>query len=150
MKVIIGSDHGGYAMKEELISFLKSMKKYDVINMGCFSLESVDYPDIAFNVSKEVLREKNSLGILICGTGIGMSITANKVKGIRCALCSEEYSALMTRRHNDSNLLALGGRVIGLELAKSIVTTFLQADFDGGRHKDRINKIEEIERNFCL
>jgi len=149
MKIVIGSDHGGYAMKEELISFLKGLKKYDVINMGCFSLDSVDYPDIAVNVAKEVLREKNTFGILICGTGIGMSMVANKVKGIRCALCSDEYSAEMTRRHNDANILSLGGRVIGLELAKSIVVKFLESNFDGGRHKDRVNKIISIEEKLC-
>ena len=149
MKIIIGSDHGGYAMKEELISFLKGLNKHNVINMGCFSLDSVDYPDIAVNVAKEVLREKNTFGILICGTGIGMSMVANKVKGIRCALCSDEYSAEMTRRHNDANMLALGGRVIGLELAKSIVVKFLESNFDGGRHKDRVNKIINIEERGC-
>jgi len=138
--IFIGSDHGGFDLKTEIIDFLKNELKEEVKNMGCFSKDSVDYPDIAKIVCDEVLKN-NSIGILICGTGIGISIAANKIHGIRCALCSNEYSAMMAKKHNNANVLALGGRVIGIELAKNIVKTFLQNDFEGGRHQKRIDKI---------
>ena len=143
-KIIIGSDHGGFDLKQEVISFLKDEMKYEVTDMGCYDKNSVDYPDIAEAVCGEVLKT-SQFGILICGTGIGISISANKINGIRCALCSDEYSAKMTRHHNNANVLALGGRTVGPELAKSIVQTFLTNDFDGGRHEKRVNKIKMIE-----
>lgn len=137
--IFIGSDHGGFDLKNEIIEFLKNEKE-DIKDMGCFSKDSVDYPDIANIVCNEVLKS-DSIGILVCGTGIGMSIAANKINGIRCALCSNEYSAMMAKRHNNANILALGGRVLGIELAKSIVKAFLQNEFEGGRHQKRIDKI---------
>ena len=143
-KIIIGSDHGGFDLKQEIITFLQNEMKYEVIDKGCYDKNSVDYPDIAENVCNEV-KKTGLFGILICGTGIGISISANKINGIRCALCSDEYSAKMTRHHNDANVLALGGRTVGPELAKSIVHTFLTNDFDGGRHEKRVNKIKLLE-----
>ncbi|MBR6200035.1 MAG: ribose 5-phosphate isomerase B [Spirochaetales bacterium] len=143
-KIIIGSDHGGFDLKQEIIAFLQNDMKYEVQDMGCYDKNSVDYPDIAETVCNEV-KKSGLYGILICGTGIGISISANKINGIRCALCSDEYSAKMTRHHNDANVLALGGRTVGPELAKSIVQTFLTNDFDGGRHEKRVNKIKLLE-----
>lgn len=143
--IYIGSDHGGYDFKQEVIKYIKDELKKDIEDLGCFSNESVDYPDYAKLVGNKVVKE-NATGILICGTGIGISIAANKIKGVRCALCSEQYSAEMTRRHNNANILALGARVIGIELAKSIIKTFLETNFEGGRHQNRINKIIELEK----
>ncbi len=134
-------------LKTEIINFIKKDLKMDIEDLGCYSKESVDYPDYAVEVCKKVIKN-NSVGILICSTGIGVSISANRIKGIRCALCSEEYSASMARRHNDANVLALGGKVIGVELAKSILKTFLNSRFEGGRHKRRIDKIDLIEKNI--
>ncbi len=143
--IYIGSDHAGFDLKNNIFSFIKNDLKIDITDLGCYSIESTDYPDFAVKVCEKV-QENNNIGILICGTGIGMSIIANKIKGIRCALCSEEYSAEMARRHNDSNVLALGGRVIGSGLAKSIVNKFLNTQFEGGNHKKRIDKILKVER----
>jgi len=145
MKLIIGSDHGGYELKNIICDFLKS-EGHDVTDAGCHSPESVDYPDIAFPLCEAVARGEYERGILICGTGIGMSICANKVHGIRCALCSEPVSAALTRHHNNSNVLAMGARMIGTEMAKEIVHTFLTAEFDGGRHDARVSKIMSYEK----
>ena len=142
MKIFIGSDHGGFAMKEVLKKELEG--KFDIEDCGCFNEESVDYPDVAQNTCNKVLEAEKSLGILICGTGIGISIAANKVKGIRAALCNNEYMAQMSKNHNNANVLCLGGRVIGEEIAKSIVDTFLSSEFEGGRHERRVNKIEDL------
>lgn len=144
--IIIGSDHGGFDLKNEVIDFVKNELKEEIIDKGCESKESVDYPDIAKSVCDEVI-EKKCLGILICGTGVGMSMSANKVKGIRAALCSEEYSAMMTRKHNDANVLTMGGRVIGPELAKNIVKAFLSNEFEGGRHKRRVDKMSMMRED---
>lgn len=141
--IFIGSDHAGFNYKKEIINFLEKDLNQKTEDVGCFSPESVDYPDIAKSVGNKVI-ENNALGILICGSGIGMSIAANKVKGIRCALCCNEYSAEMTRKHNNSNILALGERVIGIDIAKSIVKKFIAAEFEGGRHKIRVDKIENL------
>lgn len=143
--IFIGSDHGGFELKNELVSYLEKDLKLSFKDMGCFSKDSVDYPDIASVVANEVLKEK-SLGILICGTGIGISVAANKIDGIRCALCGNEYSATMARRHNDANILALGGRTTGPELAKAILKAFLEGEFDGGRHQKRVDKIMALEK----
>ena len=132
MKIIIGNDHSAVEMKNELVKFLEEMGH-----------ESVDYPLFGKAVCKKVLENKNSLGIAICGTGIGISIACNKVKGIRAGLCSESFSAKMTRKHNNANVLCLGARVIGIELAKDIVKTFIEEDFEGGRHQKRIDMLEE-------
>ncbi|HOV15102.1 MAG TPA: ribose 5-phosphate isomerase B [Spirochaetota bacterium] len=143
--IFIGSDHGGFDLKVEIINYIKDELKKEIKDIGCFSKESVDYPDIAKNVCDEVIK-KNGIGILICGTGIGISIAANKIDGIRCALCSYEYSAAMAKKHNNANVLALGGRTTGAELAKSIVKSFLESEFDGGRHEKRVDKIMNLEK----
>ena len=144
MQVVIGCDHGGFELKQVLLAHLKE-KGYDVLDVGCFGTNSVDYPDIAEKACAEVVSGKCEFGILVCGTGIGISISANKVKGIRCALVSNEYSAEMTKRHNNANMLAFGGRVTGPDLAKNILDAYLKAEFEGGRHENRINKISALE-----
>lgn len=139
----IASDHGGFALKAELIKNLEG-KGYELKDYGCFSEESCDYPDFARKVTDAVLSGECDKGILLCGTGIGMSITANKVKGIRAALCGDCFSAEATRLHNDANVLCLGARVTGPELAFKIAEIFLSAEFSGDeRHVRRIRKIEE-------
>lgn len=143
MKIVLASDHGGFELKESIGNYLRQIG-LEVLDQGCFDDHSVDYPDYAALAAKKVLEE-GCLGIIFCGTGIGISIAANKVKGIRAALCHEEYSARMARRHNDANILALGGRTIGVDLAKSIVDAFLEADFEGGRHQRRLDKIMKLE-----
>ncbi|MDA3864264.1 MAG: ribose 5-phosphate isomerase B [Deltaproteobacteria bacterium] len=144
MKVVIGSDHGAYELKEKLKIHLVG-NEYDVDDIGTFSGKSVDYPDIARDLCAEVLQNEGSMGLLMCGTGLGMSIAANKVPGIRAALCSESYSATKSRQHNNANVLCLGGRTTGYELAQHIVDTFLDTEFEGGRHLRRINKIESSQ-----
>ena len=141
--IALGSDHGGYEMKEEIKKHLDA-RGLDYRDYGCNGPESVDYPVYAKKVAHGILAGECDRGIIICGTGIGISITANKIKGIRAALCSDCYSAEATRLHNDANVLALGGRVIGIELAKKIVDTFLDTEFSGGeRHVRRISMMEE-------
>lgn len=148
MKLIIGADHGGFELKKEIISYL-SKKGYELEDVGCYDINSVDYPDIAVKLCKKVLAKEGEFGILICGTGIGISISANKIPGIRAALCTDEFCARATRAHNDANVLCLGGRVVGPELAKSICDAFLDGSFEGGRHSVRVEKISEIEKmNF--
>jgi len=120
-------------------------KQIEYKDFGCYSLDSVDYPDFAVPVANAVLGDEFDLGILICGTGIGISISANKIKGIRCALCSDTFSAHATREHNDANILALGGRVVGVGVALDIVDAFLGAAFEGGRHQRRIDKMMALE-----
>lgn len=142
--IAIGSDHGGYALKQVIIEYLNELK-YEYKDMGCYDENSVDYPDIAEKVCKTITSDEASLGILVCGTGIGMNICANKIKGIRAAQCSDTFSAKMTRRHNNSNVLTLGGRVVGPELAKEIVREFLTNEFEGERHERRVNKIIALE-----
>ena len=142
MKLAIGSDHGGYDLKEEVKSLLEE-RGIEYKDFGTDSTESVDYPDYATPVAKAVANEEYDKGILICGTGIGMSIAANKVSGIRAALCHDVFSARATRNHNNSNVLTMGSRIIGSELAKAIVDAWLDSDFDGGRHQRRIDKIED-------
>lgn len=143
MKIYIGSDHGGVELKKELLDYLKE-NNYDVENLGVDSNDSIDYPDKAREVSYAVLNSdaEDARGIVICGTGIGVSIAANKVKGIRAALVSDCFSAEMARRHNNANVITLGGRTTGPELAKTIVNSYLKADFDGGRHARRVDKID--------
>lgn len=140
MKIILGSDHGGYNLKNIIIAHLEQ-QGIEVEDLGCYSEDSCDYPVIAKAVAEKVLLA-GSRGILICGTGIGMSISANKFKGIRASLCSDTYSARMTRKHNDSNILCLGERVIGHGLALDIVDTWLVTEFEGGRHKRRVDMLE--------
>ena len=142
MKIAIGSDHAGFYLKEDLIKYLEE-KNIEVKDMGPFDVSRVDYPDYGHAVGHEVIDNKMDFGIVICGSGIGISISANKVKGIRAALCSEPYSARLARRHNDANVLAMGARLIGHDMAIEIVEAFLDEKFEGGRHINRVNKIEE-------
>lgn len=140
----IGCDHGGFVLKKEILEYFdKNNIQYK--DFGCYTTDSVDYPDIAEVVCNSVVNGECEKGILVCGTGIGMSIAANKIKGIRAALLSDTFSARMTAAHNDSNVIALGGRVIGTELAIEIINTYLSTDFQGGRHKNRIDKIKILE-----
>lgn len=149
MKIGIGSDHGGYELKEKIKKLLEE-KGIEYIDYGTKSLDSVDYPEFGLKVAEGVKNEECDKGIVVCGTGIGISISCNKVPGIRCALCGDTYSARMSVEHNNANILALGGRVLGEDLAKEIVSTWLEAKFQGGRHERRINKISDIERKFVL
>lgn len=142
MKVAIANDHGGYNLKSEIVKYFEE-NGIDYVDFGTDSNASVDYPDFARPLSEKVAQGEFDKGILICGTGIGMSITANKVKGVRCALVHDTFSAKATREHNDSNVLALGERVIGPGLALDIVKLWLNTEFEGGRHERRVNKIEE-------
>ena len=144
MRIALASDHAGYAEKERLKELLADLGvEFD--DLGTVSEESVDYPDYAIPVAQRVANGEADFGILICGTGIGMSIAANKVKGIRCALVHDVFSAKMTREHNDTNILAMGERVIGPGLAREITKTWLTTQFVGGRHENRICKITEYE-----
>ena len=143
-KIYIGADSAGFILKGEIKEHLSSLG-YEVIDCGCDSTASCHYPEFAGRVCKSVQADDNSFGILICGTGIGMSMCANKHKGIRAALCSDTYSARMTRCHNDANLLCLGARVIGSCLAIDIVDAFLSAEFEGGRHAIRVKMMMDIE-----
>ena len=147
MKIALGSDHGGLSLKKEIISHLES-KNIEVTDFGTHNEASCDYPDYALKVAEEVVAQNFELGILICGTGIGIGIAANKVPGVRAALCSDTFSAHSTREHNNANILTLGARVVGEGLALDIVDTFINAKFQGDRHKNRIDKIAEIERKY--
>lgn len=144
MKIGIGSDHGGFELKEHIKEFLEK-QGIEYVDYGTNNLDSVDYPDYGKKVSEGVISKEVERGIVVCGTGIGISIACNKVKGIRCALCSDTYSARMSMEHNNANVLALGGRVVGKDLAIEIVSTWLNAKFEGGRHERRVNKICDIE-----
>ena len=140
----IASDHGGFALKQEILKHLEE-KGIPYEDFGTYSEESCDYPDFGEPAARAVAEGRCEKGVLICGTGIGMSITANKIKGVRCALCGDCYSAELTRRHNDANILAMGARVLGSGLALKILDTFLETPFDGGRHARRVAKIGEVE-----
>ena len=145
MKIALGSDHGGYQLKENLKVYLKELN-VECIDFGCENEKSVDYPDIGFKVAVEVKSGKCDRGILICGTGIGMTIAANKIRGIRASLCHDIFSARNTREHNDANILTLGERVIGTGLAKEIVKVWLNTKFSQEeRHINRLNKIKQEE-----
>ena len=145
MKVAIGSDHGGYQLKEDIKRWLIE-NKYEAEDFGASSTESCDYPDFAVRVAKEVASGAYDRGILVCGTGIGVSITANKIKGIRAALCHDTFSAHASREHNDANILTMGERVIGRGLALDIVKIWLSTGFEGGRHQKRLDKIAQVEQ----
>jgi len=144
--IVIASDHAGYYLKEKIKEFLQS-ENYQVIDVGCFSPESVDYPEYGAKAVGKILNKEVEMGILICGTGLGMSIVANRFPGIRATLCHEPFSAKMARLHNNANVLVLGGRIIGEAMAVEIVKTFLETPFEGGRHERRINLIEELAKN---
>lgn len=144
--IAIASDHGGFALKQELLALLQE-KGYEYNDLGCYDTQSVDYPAYAAAVCREVLDGKAEKGVLVCGTGIGMSIAANKFPGIRAALPTDCYSAEMTRQHNDANVVCFGGRTIGPELARRILTIFLETPFSGlEKHARRIGQISELER----
>jgi len=146
MRVAVGSDHAGFPLKEAVVRFLRQ-QNVDYKDFGAFSPDRVDYPDIGVQVAEAVVNGESDRGILVCGTGIGMSITANKVPGIRAALCKDAYCASMAREHNDANILCLGNRTTEEKTAFEIVRTFLATDFSGEeRHAQRIRKITEIER----
>lgn len=147
MKIALGSDHGGLSLKKDIIAYLEK-KNIEVKDFGTLTGESCDYPDYALKVAEEVAEKKYDFGILVCGTGIGISIAANKVPGIRAALCSDTFSAHATREHNNANILALGERVVGKGLALDIVETFINSKFEGSRHQKRIDKISEIEKKY--
>ena len=144
MKISIGSDHGAFAMKEHLKQYLTE-QGHQVVDCGTYSTDSCDYADFGKPAAQLVASGDCDRGIVMCTTGVGISIAANKVRGIRCALCSEPYSAEMTRRHNDANMLAMGGALIGPNMAERIVDVFLGTEFEGGRHARRVGKIMAIE-----
>ena len=137
MKIAIGSDHGGFALKEVVLPLLKELG-HEILDVGCYDIDSVDYPVFADLVCEKLISGSADKGILICGTGIGMSMAANKHQGIRAALCSEQYTACMSREHNDANVLCMGERVTGPGVAEEIVRTWLSTPFGGGRHQRRI------------
>ncbi len=140
--VILGSDHAGISLKAELYEILSQMG-YEILDMGTFTSDQCDYPEVAKNVSRKVLEDPANKGILVCGTGIGMSIAANRLPGVRCALCSDTFSAKAAREHNDANIIALGARVIGAGLALDLCKVFLETEFSGAeRHKRRVDMIE--------
>ena len=143
-KIAFACDHGGYELKDTIIKWLKE-NGYEVVDFGCNSTASVDYPDYALPASQAVAKGECDLGILVCGTGIGMSLCANKVKGIRAACCSETFSAKMTRLHNNSNILCFGARVVGAGIAIDLVKNFLETEFEGDRHIKRVEKVMAIE-----
>lgn len=144
-KIVIASDHAGYFLKEKIKNFLQE-KNYQVLDVGCYSCESVDYPEYAAKAIEKILNKEVEYGVLICGTGMGMSIFANRFPGIRAALCHEPFSAKMSRLHNNANVLVLGGRIIGEGIALEIVKTFFETPFEGGRHERRINLIEKLSK----
>lgn len=145
MKIAIGSDHVGIELKPVIIEYLENDLHHEVVDFGTYTDERTDYPNYGRAVAESVVSGANDLGILICGTGVGISIAANKVKGIRAVVCSEPYSAKLSKMHNNTNILAFGSRVIGPELAKMIVNEWLAAEYEGGRHQKRVNLIGEIE-----
>jgi ribose 5-phosphate isomerase B len=148
MQIGLACDHGGFELKEELRKYIKSLG-FKLVDLGTFSEESVDYPDYGILVAEKVSKGELEKGILVCGTGIGMSIVANKFPGVRAALVNDLYSSRFSREHTDANILVIGGRVVGRELGKEIVRIWLETAFAGGRHKKRLEKIEALEReNF--
>ena len=145
MKIAIGNDHTAVKMKNHIVEYLEA-KGYELVNFGTDTEDRVDYPIYGKKVADAVASGECELGILICGTGIGISLAANKVRGIRAAVCSEPYSARLTRQHNNANIIAFGARVVGEATAEMIVDEFLTAEFEGGRHQGRIDMISAIER----
>jgi ribose 5-phosphate isomerase B len=146
--VVIASDHGGYDLKTHLVSLLQGWG-YPVEDLGTTGLEAVDYPDYAAALVHRVVASSDRLGVLICGTGIGMSITANRFPGVRAAVCTSAYMARMARAHNDANVLCLGGRVLGFGEAEDVLKTFLENSFEGGRHARRVAKVEHVGGTGC-
>ena len=149
MKLVIGNDHAAVELKNEIKAYLEE-KGHEVINVGTDSNESFDYARSALKAARMVANKEVEGGILICGTGVGISLAANKVKGIRCAACSEPVTARLTKQHNNANMIAFGERIVGVEEAKAIVDAWLDAEFEGGRHERRVNQIMEIEETQDL
>ncbi|MGL4990015.1 MAG: ribose 5-phosphate isomerase B [Sarcina sp.] len=147
MKIALGCDHGGFILKNEVLKHLEA-KGFECKDFGTYSEESCDYPDISIKVAEAVAGKEYDFGVLVCGTGIGISIAANKVPGIRAALCGNVFSAKATRNHNNANILALGQRVTGTGLALEIVDAFFESKYEGGRHEKRICKISSIEEKY--
>jgi ribose 5-phosphate isomerase B len=147
MKIYFGSDHAGFILKTLLIDYLEKNTDYEVADVFCLNCEKCDYPDGAEEVCKNVLENEDSIGILICGTGIGMSVAANKIKGIICALCSDTYSAEKAKNHNNANVLALAGRILDSVNAINIMNAFLESKYEYGRHNQRLLKVRKIEFN---
>ena len=144
MKIAIGCDHGGYLLKQDVLVWLEE-HDYDIEDVGCYSTESVDYPIYGEKVGRAVANGEADYGIVICTTGIGISIAANKVKGIRCAHCTDSLSAEMCRRHNNANVLAMGAGLTGTKMALRMVEVFLNTEFEGGRHQRRVNLLDNIQ-----
>lgn len=144
MKIVVGNDHIGFTLIAELLEYLET-KKINFDHLGTFKKERIHYPDIAFNLSESVSAGKYDQGILICGTGLGMSLAANQVKGIRAAVCNDPYSAKMAKSHNNANIICLGSRIIGIEMAKMILHNWFGAEFEGGRHNIRIEMINNYK-----
>ena len=150
MKIAIGSDHAGFILKKEITNFLLK-RNFEVKEFDAFSsVKIIDYPDIALKVCLSVVKKKTSFGILVCGTGVGMSIAANKIRGIKCSLCNDLFSAQKAKEHNDANVLALGGKLVASSLGLMIVSIFLKSKFEKGRHEIRTKKIESIEKNQTI
>lgn len=147
MKIALGSDHGGFNLKNTIIEHLRN-KGIELEDLGCYNTESCDYPVYGKKVAEYVKSGKCDFGIIVCGTGIGISIAANKIPGIRAAHCTDSFTAKATRQHNNSNILALGERITGVAIALDIVDVFLNTEFEGGRHNKRVNMIEEIEKEY--
>lgn len=147
MKIAIGCDHGGLDHKNAIVEHLKQ-RGFEVIDCGIYEQKSVNYPEIAEKTALQIVNGNAKLGILVCGTGIGMSLAANKIKGIRAAAVSEHFSAKYTRLHNNSNILCLGGRVIGIGTALELVDLFVDTEFEGGRHQTRVDMITDIENRY--
>ena len=148
MKIALGADHGGYELKEKIKQYLVKREGIELIDFGTNSVESVDYPKYGHAVAKSIIDKEVDYGILVCGTGIGISIAANKIKGIRAANCTNTTMARLSRQHNDANILALGARIVGDVIALDIVDEFLSASFEGGRHQKRVDQIEIEECNL--
>ena len=145
MKIAVASDHGGFALKEVIAKYLEE-NGYEVLNLGTYSEDSVDYPEYGKKCAEAVVSGEAARGIVVCGTGIGISIAANKIHGVRAAVCSDVATARLVKQHNNANIIAFGARIVGSELAKDIVKAYLEAEFEGGRHQTRIDMIHELER----
>ncbi len=143
MKIVIGSDHGGYDLKNQVIEHLKA-RGIEVEDLGCYSTDSVDYPEYGQKVAKAVIAGQGDKGIVCCGTGIGISIAANKVKGIRCALPYDDFTAEMCKKHNDANMVSFGGRTLPPEKVMHLIDIWLDTEFEGGRHERRVNMLNEL------
>ena len=144
MKIVIGNDHAAVELKNEIMAYVKELG-HEVVNLGVDTAESCNYPEIGAKVGHAVVEEDYDCGILICGTGVGISIAANKVKGVRAAVCSDVTTAHLVKEHNNANIIAFGARIVGTELAKDIVKAYLQAEFMGGRHQTRVDMIHDLE-----